>query len=667
MNAKLRILILEDSLPDAELMLRELRRAGYEPEWKRVEKESDYLAQLDQGWEIILADYSLPQFSGLRALALLQERGLDIPFILVSGTIGEDMAVAAMKAGANDYLLKGSLTRLAPTVDRELRDAAERRERNRAEESLRDSELRYRRLFESAQDGILILNGETGQIVDANPFLIEILGLTREQFIGKKLWELGCFKDIISNQENFAELQQKGYIRYDDMPLKTADGRQIDVEFVSNVYLVSGHKVIQCNIRDITARKRAEEALQRERQRFNDILEKLPVMICLLTPDHQVKFANRCFREHFGEWHDQSCFECIFHRSEPCSECESFTVLRTHAPHHWEWATPNGSYLDIYDFPFTDVDGSPLILEMNIDVTAHKRAEHELIQASRAAEAANRAKSEFLANMSHELRTPLNAVIGFSEGLLERTAIHPLNEHQKDRLGKIKTSGEHLLHLINGVLDIAKAEAGQIDLCISTFDVGPVVREVGEMAESLAKNKPAVRVTVDVEEHLPPIASDRDKIRQILVNLLGNAVKFTEQGSIALRARRNNGSLLLSVEDTGVGIATECLDQLFERFYQVKQENGRLLNGTGLGLAISKAFANLLGGTLTAESVEGQGSTFTLTIPLTLDRRKRVDRRKVVRRATAPCQSLPQDPERPRIPRIESNPPTRTTSEGTIC
>ena len=411
-------------------------------------------------------------------------------------------------------------------------------ERKRADEALKASEVRYRRLFETAQDGILILDAETGLIVDVNPFLIEMLGFSHEVFVGKKIWEIGCFKDAVANQDNFAELRQKGYIRYDDMPLETADGRQIDVEFVSNIYLVNHQKVIQCNIRDITERKQAEAKL----------------------------------------------------------------------------------------------------LEMNRhleDTTA--RANEMAVRA----EAANVAKSEFLANMSHELRTPLNAVIGFSEGLLERTDIHPLNEHQKDRLEKIKTSGEYLLQLINGVLDIAKVESGKIDLQITTFDVEPVVREVGDMAEALAKDKPAVRFTLDLEEHLPPITSDRDKVRQILVNLLGNAIKFTEQGSVTLRVRGNNGSLLFSVEDTGVGISAEHLDHLFEQFYQVKQETHRSLKGTGLGLAISKAFATLLGGTLTVESVEGQGSTFTLTVPLMFDRRKSVDRRQVVQQAPAPRQSPP--------------------------
>jgi PAS domain S-box-containing protein len=425
--------------------------------------------------------------------------------------------------------------------------------RDEATEALIASEVRYRRLFETARDGILILDAETGLILDVNPFLVEMLGFHHEVFVGKKLWELGCFKDIVANRANFTQLQQDGYIRYEDMPLETADGRRIDVEFVSNSYLVNRQKMIQCNIREISDRKQAEAKL----------LE-----------------ANR----------------------------------------HLEDATARANEM-----------------------------------AARA-EAANVAKSDFLANMSHELRTPLNAIIGFSDGLLERTYIHPLNEHQKDRLGKIKTSGEHLLKLINGVLDIAKAESGRMDIEITTIDVESVVREVGDMAESLAKDKPAVRFTVDLEEHLPPITSDRDKIRQILANLLSNAISFTEQGSIALRARHNNGSLLLSVEDTGVGIAAECLDELFERFYQVKKEKRRWSKGTGLGLTISKAFATLLGGTLSVESVQGRGSTFTLTVPLIFDRRKRVDRRKIVEQAPAPRQSPQPGQGQPRILCIEANP-----------
>jgi len=254
---------------------------------------------------------------------------------------------------------------------------------------------------------------------------------------------------------------------------------------------------------------------------------------------------------------------------------------------------------------------------------ANAELEHTAARANEMAaqaKAANTAKTKFLANMSHELRTPLNAVIGFSEGLLDRTDLHPLNEHQKDRLERIKASGEYLLQLIDGVLDVSKAESGKVELLITTFDVEPIVWEVGEMAKALIKDKPDVRFALDVPDHLPQMTSDRDKVRQILINLLSNAVKFTYCGLISLRVGQGNNSLIFSMEDTGIGVSPEHLGRLFEAFFQVRQETHRSLSGTGLGLSISRTLAALLGGTVTVESVVGQGSAFTLTMPLVYDK-----------------------------------------------
>jgi len=169
------------------------------------------------------------------------------------------------------------------------------KERSKVAEAMRASEVRYRRLFEAARDGILILDAETGMVVDVNPFLIEMLGYSHEQFLGKKIWELGFFKDIIANQANFAELQQKECIRYEDKPLETADGRRVDVEFVSNVYLVSHQKVIQCNIRDITARKRAEEASRESQALYHSLVEQLPVGVFRKDPAGRYVLVNRWF------------------------------------------------------------------------------------------------------------------------------------------------------------------------------------------------------------------------------------------------------------------------------------------------------------------------------------------------------------------------------------
>ena len=205
MSKPLRVLILEAVADDALLVERQLLQAGYEVASERVETAEALRAALGRGpWDLIMSGDNLPHLSGPVALGALRASGLDLPFIIVSDTMREDEAVAAMKAGAHDYLRKGKLARLGLTVERELREAEQRRERKKqAEAALRDSEMRYRRLFEAAKDGILILDAGTGMIRDVNPFLIEMLGYSHEQFLGKKLWEIGSFKDTAVNEDKF--------------------------------------------------------------------------------------------------------------------------------------------------------------------------------------------------------------------------------------------------------------------------------------------------------------------------------------------------------------------------------------------------------------------------------------------------------------------------------
>lgn len=250
------------------------------------------------------------------------------------------------------------------------------------------------------------------------------------------------------------------------------------------------------------------------------------------------------------------------------------------------------------------------------DITERKRTEEMQRAAREATEAAMRAKDDFLANMSHELRTPLNAIIGFSEGLLARVAVHPLNEHQQERIEGIRRGGEHLLALVQGVLDIVRAESGKIEIDATTFDIREVAKEVEDTVEVLLKQKPEVRFVVDVAPDLPAISSDVEKIREILENLLSNAVKFTLQGIITLRIGRHGDSLVMEVEDTGVGIPPACIGSLFDKFFQVPGANRQSQRGAGLGLPVCKAFVELLGGTIGVQSVEGQGSTFKVTVPM---------------------------------------------------
>jgi len=415
-------------------------------------------------------------------------------------------------------------------------------------------------------------------------------------------------------------------------------------------------------------RKRAGETLEQERKRLFAVLENLPAYIFLRDPRGAIRFANYSFRKRFGDPESPQTQVLLDQREGLWEDSQAYQVFATKTPQGWEWYhAANNAYYQAYDYPFTDSDGSALIMEFGIEITdrklmemaleveraslaekvetrttelsqmnallhqevlERKQAQIELEQAKEAAESASRAKSEFLANMSHELRTPLNAILGYAQILKNATN---LNERQTDGLDIIKNSGTHLLNLINEILDLSKIEAGFMELVFTDVHLPEFLKQIAEMIAIRAKQK-GIDFVYECDPRLAPgVRTDEKRLRQILINLLGNAVKFTERGSVSLRirvceaqecARENETApphltqvVRFEIADTGIGIAQEDLDEIFLPFQQVGIKR-HTVEGTGLGLTISQKFVRLMGSRLVVHSMLGEGTTFHFDLAL---------------------------------------------------
>ncbi len=552
----------------------------------------------------------------------------------------------------NEWLEEMVRERTAELVDTNMRIQLELVERKRAEEALQSSEIRYRRLFESAKDGILILDADTGVIADINPFLLEMLGYSQTELLGKRLWDIGELKDAGLSKDSYSKLQRDGYIRYEDLPLVTKDKRSIDVEFVSNSYYVDHKKVIQCNIRDVTERKRAERALDRLKNQYGMILQSAGEGIIGEDAKGRITFANPAAEIMFsygaGELIGRSGHTTWHHSKRdggpyPEEECPITKACRAGKTYSGIdevfWRKDGTKFpIDYIATPIREGDALTGIVVIFRDITQGKLyQEAEVARIS--ADAANKAKSDFLANMSHELRTPLNAVIGFSE-ILEDELYGKLNERQQDYVKNIYGSGKHLLYLINDILDLSKVEAGKMELELSRFLIEDELNtSITMLKEKAMKHRIKLDCVIDPDAGIE-IEADERRLKQVLFNLLSNAVKFTpEGGSVRVAARRvgsqesgvrNNevtelrtqrseldrDFIEISVADTGVGIKPEDIEKLFKPFSQLESAYTKNIEGTGLGLALTRRLVDLHQGRIWVESEFGKGSKFSFAIPI---------------------------------------------------
>ncbi len=351
---------------------------------------------------------------------------------------------------------------------------------------------------------------------------------------------------------------------------------------------------------------------------LNALLDEMPHIVSIKSAsDRRYIFCNKASEQTLGvNSIGKTCFD-VFERSvaERIHNHDSQVLASGEASFQGASFIRNVAGVELVmstkKFVVSGADGAQFLVILSEDVTERHAQGLALQEAIRAAEAANEAKSNFLATMSHEIRTPLNGVLGMAQAM----AADPLSRVQKERLAVIRQSGEALLAILNDVLDLSKIEAGRLTLEDVEFDFHELARGAHAAFTTLA-NKKGVSFALSIERARGVYRGDPTRVRQILYNLISNALKFTSAGEIGLRARHDETGLILSVDDTGIGMAPEVLETLFSKFTQGDASTTREYGGTGLGLAICRELAELMGGHISVESAVGIGSRFTVTLPL---------------------------------------------------
>jgi PAS domain S-box-containing protein len=542
MKRSIRVLIIEDNEDDTLLEIDELKRGGFNIDFERIETpEAMMEAMASKPWDCIISDFSMPRFSGLDALTTYKESGKDIPFILISGTIGEEIAVQAMKAGAHDYIMKNNLTRLVPALERELREAEFRRQKRNAEEAARYERVLLRTLINHLPDPVYIKD-DKGRKILANKADLDFLGYSTEAEVRGK-----------TDQETL--LNESGRNSYED-----------DLEI-----LQTGCPVIN----------REEEVMDTEGKPHWLLTTKIPIY------NEKGEVSGLVGLRHDITGRKQ--YEIAL------SESESNLKKQNH-----EYEVLNMEYLALNE-------------ELTESLNHIQKMNAELIRAKDKAEESDNLKSAFLANMSHEIRTPLNAIMGFSSFLKDpELSIGRTNEF----VDIIESSGQQLLTIISDILDISKIEAGLINITPETVNINAVFNSLYQQFKKQAEAK-----NLDLILHIPHpektimVTTDENRLRQVMCNLMNNAIKFTSTGYIQFGYLIKGKSISFFVKDTGIGISAEDQSIVFIPFRQVETTSSRTYGGNGLGLSISRALVNKLGGTLSLVSEEGKGSVFSFNIP----------------------------------------------------
>ena len=501
-------------------------------------------------------------------------------------------------------------------------------ELKRAGEALRESEERLNAVIDNMPATVFLRDLE-GRFILMNRQYEEHAQVKREEVRGKTVHEVIAPDLAEESADHDREVIEKERAVERELHVPLPDGVHIHAAIKFPVYDASGKLAAVGGVElDITRLKEVQEALRNSEMRFRSLAESANDAVIAADGEGLILSWNRAAEEIFGYEEDE-----VLGKDLTLLMPERYRKRHHKGIKRYREGGKSRVVGGTAEFEGLRKNGTEFPLELSLgswqtdnevyysgvlrDVSERKRAEEELLEAKHDAEVANDAKSQFLANMSHELRTPLNAIIGYTE-LIADGIYGDLPKEAGEVVGRVEHNARHLLGMINDVLDLSKIEAGHLVLSINDYSLQDVIDTVIAAVGSLASEK-SLELKTAVAPNLPVGKGDEHRISQVLLNLMGNAIKFTDSGDITIEASKSNGEFVVAVTDSGVGISEEEQRAIFEEFQQADSTSTRERGGTGLGLAISKRIIELHGGEIRVESKPGQGSRFSFTLPVRVE------------------------------------------------
>ena len=648
MPQPLQLLLAEDNPLDAELVIRELRRAGFEPEWERVDTEAAYVDRLRAGLDLVISDYEMPQFDGLQALALLKASGLEVPFILVSGTIGEELAVTAMRQGATDYLIKDRLTRLGPAVDHALNEMRLRREKRRADELVAENfakmaaaqeELQWKNALLEAQvnatiDGVLVIDPQGRKILQ-NQRVVEMFDIPPSyaadsnderqlEWVTQRVKDLGPFLRNIAHLKSHPNETSR-----DEIELK--NGLVLD-RYSSPVVGKDGkHYGRLWTFRDITERKRADQVLRASEARFRQLIENATDIIAVVDANGLLQFQSPSAYRVLGYEPEDLIGRPIMEFIHPedhglakqgLQRALSGTVVPVPVDYRIRHRDGTWRIFQSIGRGMTDGQGVKSVVVNSRDITETRRLEEQFRESQKM-----EAIGTLAGGIAHDFNNILTGIIGYTEFAKMEMAANPAIAEE---LEAVLHAARRAAALVRQILAFSRREAHQRQV----LQLRHIVQEVFKL---LRATIPAtIDFTLTLAGDTPSVLADATQIHQVIMNLGTNA-EHAMRGrpgrlSVTLQRCELDAKLaaahaglrpgtyaLLTVADTGCGMDAATMARIFEPFFTTKPVG----EGTGLGLAAVHGIMQSHDGVVAVESQPGAGTTFRLYFPAHADETER--------------------------------------------